>query len=85
MGYIKETYDYIDETGRLLSQTVRFEPKDFRQRRPDPDSQEIGEQGSENRCAEGASDGPEECHSRGRHTQIFEIDGVLHFFPKGNA
>lgn len=29
------TYDYTDETGALLSQVVRFEPKDFRQRRPD--------------------------------------------------
>jgi hypothetical protein len=28
-------YDYVDETGKLLSQVVRFEPKDFRQRRPD--------------------------------------------------
>jgi putative DNA primase/helicase len=30
------TYDYRDETGQLLYQVVRFEPKDFRQRRPDP-------------------------------------------------
>ncbi len=29
------TYDYHDETGDLLFQVVRFEPKDFRQRRPD--------------------------------------------------
>jgi len=29
------TYNYTDETGNLLSQVVRFEPKDFRQRRPD--------------------------------------------------
>jgi AAA domain/Toprim-like len=28
-------YDYTDERGVLLSQNVRFEPKDFRQRRPD--------------------------------------------------
>jgi len=28
-------YDYTDEAGRLLFQTVRMEPKDFRQRRPD--------------------------------------------------
>jgi hypothetical protein len=27
-------YDYRDERGRLLSQNVRFDPKDFRQRRP---------------------------------------------------
>jgi hypothetical protein len=32
---IKATYDYRDESGRLLFQTVRLEPKDFRQRRPD--------------------------------------------------
>jgi putative DNA primase/helicase len=28
-------YDYTDERGELLYQVVRFEPKDFRQRRPD--------------------------------------------------
>jgi putative DNA primase/helicase len=28
-------YDYRDETGELLFQVCRFEPKDFRQRRPD--------------------------------------------------
>jgi putative DNA primase/helicase len=28
-------YDYTDESGNLLYQVVRFEPKDFRQRRPD--------------------------------------------------
>jgi hypothetical protein len=29
------TYDYRDERGELLSQAVRFDPKGFRQRRPD--------------------------------------------------
>ena len=29
------TYDYVDETNKLLYQNVRFEPKNFRQRRPD--------------------------------------------------
>ena len=29
------TYDYTDEAGNLLYQVLRFEPKDFRQRRPD--------------------------------------------------
>jgi hypothetical protein len=33
---IVKTYDYQDEKGVLLFQVVRFEPKDFRQRRPDP-------------------------------------------------
>lgn len=33
---IVATYDYRDEHGELLYQVVRFEPKDFRQRRPDP-------------------------------------------------
>jgi len=28
-------YDYTDEAGNLLFQSVRFEPKDFRQRQPD--------------------------------------------------
>lgn len=32
---IVKTYNYLDETGALLFQTVRFDPKDFRQRRPD--------------------------------------------------
>lgn len=30
-------YDYRDAEGRLIYQVVRYEPKDFRQRRPDPD------------------------------------------------
>jgi hypothetical protein len=30
-----KTYDYFDEKGELLYQTVRYEPKTFRQRRPD--------------------------------------------------
>ena len=33
-GRLIKTYDYTDETGRLLFQTCRYEPKDFRQRRP---------------------------------------------------
>jgi DNA primase len=32
---IVKTYDYKDEAGNLLFQVVRYEPKDFRQRRPD--------------------------------------------------
>jgi len=32
---IVATYDYEDEVGKLLYQVVRYEPKDFRQRRPD--------------------------------------------------
>ena len=32
---IVATYDYTDEGGKLLFQTVRYEPKDFSQRRPD--------------------------------------------------
>jgi putative DNA primase/helicase len=32
---IVATYDYCDEGGQLLYQVVRYEPKDFRQRRPD--------------------------------------------------
>jgi putative DNA primase/helicase len=32
---IVATYDYRDESGGLLYQGVRFEPKDFKQRRPD--------------------------------------------------
>lgn len=32
---IVKTYEYYDETGKLLHQTVRYEPKGFSQRRPD--------------------------------------------------
>jgi 5S rRNA maturation endonuclease (ribonuclease M5) len=32
---IVKTYDYRDESGQLLYQVVRYEPRDFRQRRPD--------------------------------------------------
>jgi hypothetical protein len=32
---IVATYDYADIDGKVLSQVVRYEPKDFRQRRPD--------------------------------------------------
>lgn len=34
---IVATYDYRDEHGELLFQVVRYDPKDFRQRRPKPD------------------------------------------------
>jgi uncharacterized protein (DUF927 family) len=34
-GRITTIYDYTDESGKLLFQTVRYEPKGFRQRRPD--------------------------------------------------
>ena len=34
-GNIVATYDYRDAGGKLLFQSVRFDPKDFRQRRPD--------------------------------------------------
>lgn len=33
--HIVETYDYHDAGGKLIFQVVRYEPKDFRQRRPD--------------------------------------------------
>lgn len=36
----KATYDYHDEAGELLFQVVRMEPKDFRQRRPDPSTRD---------------------------------------------
>jgi hypothetical protein len=32
---IVATYDYTDEAGKLLFQTVRYQPKDFAQRQPD--------------------------------------------------
>jgi 5S rRNA maturation endonuclease (ribonuclease M5) len=35
---IVATYDYIDPAGNLRYQAVRYAPKSFRQRRPDPDA-----------------------------------------------
>jgi DNA primase len=32
---IVKIYDYVDESGKQVFQVVRYEPKDFRQRRPD--------------------------------------------------
>ena len=32
---IIKTYEYFDEKGELLFEAVRYEPKAFRQRRPD--------------------------------------------------
>lgn len=32
---IKKAYDYVDANGKLICQSVRFEPKTFAQRRPD--------------------------------------------------
>ncbi len=37
LGDIVATYSYNDESGNLLYQVVRYEPKNFRQRRPDND------------------------------------------------
>jgi putative DNA primase/helicase len=37
---IVATYDYTDEAGRLLFEVVRFRPKGFRQRRPDPTAED---------------------------------------------
>jgi len=39
---ISATYDYTDESGKLLFQTIRYEPKDFRQRHPDPLHRKLG-------------------------------------------
>ena len=42
LGKIVDTYDYRDESGTLLYQVVRFDPKDFRQRRPNGDGWKWG-------------------------------------------
>jgi 5S rRNA maturation endonuclease (ribonuclease M5) len=34
-SHIEAEYDYTDESGKVIFQTVRFFPKDFRQRQPD--------------------------------------------------
>ena len=35
LGREVERYPYLDETGKLLFEVIRFEPKTFRPRRPD--------------------------------------------------
>lgn len=37
---IVATYDYVDEDGEVVLQVVRYEPKAFAQRRPDPNSRD---------------------------------------------
>src|SRR4051794_22919568 len=37
LGPVAAEYRYVDEAGELLYVVTRFDPKDFRQRRPDPD------------------------------------------------
>lgn len=39
MAHIVATYHYTDADGKLLYQVVRYEPKDFKQRRPDPEAE----------------------------------------------
>jgi putative DNA primase/helicase len=46
---IAATYTYVDEAGNLLFQVIRFEPKDFRQRRPDGDGDWVWKLGSTRR------------------------------------
>src|SRR5205823_4617255 len=36
-GRVIAMYDYTNEDGKVLHQTVRYEPRKFSQRRPDPD------------------------------------------------
>ena len=36
-GRVTHIYDYTDSTGALVFQVLRYEPKSFSQRRPDPD------------------------------------------------
>src|SRR5262249_12803361 len=42
LGPIVATYDYTDENGPLLYQVTRHQPKDFRQRKPDPHNPDGG-------------------------------------------
>lgn len=42
LGPIVEMYDYTDEGGERLYQVTRHEPKNFRQRKPDPDNPDGG-------------------------------------------
>lgn len=39
-GRLIATYDYYDENGTLSYQVLRYEPKNFRQRRPDPEGRD---------------------------------------------
>jgi hypothetical protein len=40
LGPIENAYNYFDQTGNVIFQVCRFEGKDFRLRRPDPDEPE---------------------------------------------
>lgn len=39
-GRLTSTYDYFDQNGVLSYQVLRYEPKNFRQRKPDPDGRD---------------------------------------------
>lgn len=70
---IVDTYDYVNEAGVLLFQTVRLDPKDFRQRRPCPacgGPAELGGSGGLIQC-EAASE-----RDRCRGGWIWNLDGV---------
>ena len=47
LGKLVASYDYVDTDGALRFQVCRFEPKTFRQRRPDGDGWQWGMQGVE--------------------------------------
>lgn len=38
LGELVKAYDYVDEHGTLIFQVCRYEPKNFRQRKPDPEN-----------------------------------------------
>ena len=46
---IVATYNYVDEDARLLFQVVRYEPRQFRQRRPGPNGEWIWKLGDTRR------------------------------------
>ena len=64
-------YDYADELGKLLYQNVRFEPKDFRPRRPDGNGGWIGNLDGVERVLYRT---PELCESN-RADWVFYVEG----------
>jgi putative DNA primase/helicase len=66
-GKIVATYDYFDHiTGDFLMQVVRYEPKGFSQRRPDPD-----------RPSEWARTVPAECRTLYNAARAYNAKGVV--------
>jgi len=82
---VAETYQYTDEDGTLLYEVVRFDPKDFRQRRPDGEGNWIwGLSADEYWRKEKGRDWykfDSEKHKDGERKHFPEVQRVLYLLP----